>query len=323
MHSSKKIKLSINSVNDIVRCVNLASLLEISGWPKPGNIHRTRNFIGTCFEHLLAGIAAIVPNYMEFCHRIHRECSNDYSNYSFIKLGKFFKETTKMMMKFQKGGNVLLGHILLLTPLAATASICLHKKKKSLMDFKSELKKVIDESSVEDTLNLYDAIRICNPGGLGSVKKYDVNNKESINEIKRNNINLKKIFNLSKEYDTISKEYSSYFDITLKQGLPYYFQVFADTMDINIATVNTFIYILSKHPDTLISRKTNRDKARMVSEKALKIIREGGIKNQKGIEMTKKFDNYLHRNDNLLNPGTTADLIAGVIFCALLFGLRF
>ncbi|MCK4382115.1 MAG: triphosphoribosyl-dephospho-CoA synthase, partial [Candidatus Lokiarchaeota archaeon] len=49
----------------MIRCVNLSSLLELSGWPKPGNVHRTRNFEDTRFEHFLAGITAIQPNFRE------------------------------------------------------------------------------------------------------------------------------------------------------------------------------------------------------------------------------------------------------------------
>lgn len=45
--------ISIKSIDDLARCLSLASLLELAGWPKPGNVHRTRDFENTRFEHFL------------------------------------------------------------------------------------------------------------------------------------------------------------------------------------------------------------------------------------------------------------------------------
>ena len=36
-----------------------------------------------------------------------------------------------------------------------------------------------------------------------------------------------------------------------------------------------------------------------------------------------ELDDFLHSKKGKMNPGTTADLIAGVILCVLIFGLRF
>ena len=38
-------------VNKIQCCAQLAAALEVSGWPKPGNVHRTADFTDTRFEH--------------------------------------------------------------------------------------------------------------------------------------------------------------------------------------------------------------------------------------------------------------------------------
>ena len=56
---------------------------------------------------------------------------------------------------------------------------------------------------------------------------------------------------------------------------------------------------------------------------ASKFISQGGISTKKGFKLTLKFDKKLQKQNGKLNPGTTADLLAGVIFCALLFGLNF
>ncbi|MEM1607345.1 MAG: triphosphoribosyl-dephospho-CoA synthase, partial [Candidatus Bathyarchaeia archaeon] len=40
----------------------LAAALEVSGWPKPGNVHRTRDHADARFEHFLAGSIALGPS---------------------------------------------------------------------------------------------------------------------------------------------------------------------------------------------------------------------------------------------------------------------
>ncbi len=319
----KSLIFSIKSIDDITRCLNLASLLELAGWPKPGNIHRTRDFQKTRFEHFLAGIAAIQPVFREFCEKIFQYPFEGKSDYKLVELGYFFYKATEYMIKWQSGGNVLLGHILILAPLAAATTICLKTGKNTLNDFINYLSKIIDGSSVNDTENLYKAIKLCNPGGLGRIEKYDINNENSLEEIIADNISLKKIFELSKEYDLISLEYSTRFNIIIDEGLPYFLNTFSTYKDINIATVNTFLFLMSKHPDTLIIRKSGKDSAIYVSTSASQILQYGGISSEKGLELTKKLDKELQEKKGKLNPGTTADLVSGVIFCALIFGLKF
>lgn len=314
---------SVKSLDDILRCINLASLLELSGWPKPGNVHRLKDFKSTRFEHFLAGIAAIQPNFRSFCERIYEDLENNEADYGFIKLGQFFKSASFQMMQWQKGGNVLLGHLLILAPLAAAGTICFKQKLNNFSNFTRVLKKIINDTTIMDTVSLYKAIKYCNPGGLGKIDKYDLNDDNSINEIKNDEITLKKIFELSKNYDMISREYSTHFSITLKEGLPFFFNTYEAYKDINIATVNTFLNVLSNHPDTLIIRKSGLSNAKNVSEAADRILRLGGIATKNGLKSVVKLDKKLHFKNGLMNPGTTADITAGIIFCALLFGLRF
>jgi len=317
------IEIAIESLDDLLRCINLSSLLELSGWPKPGNVHRTKNFKDTSFEHFLAGISAIQPNLRVLCEKVFSMIESEDQSFSNIGLGVFFKESVMEMMKWQKGGNVILGHILILAPLSSAASICLKLKKRSFTDFESILRRIIEDSTVEDTLFLYKAIRLSNPGSLGQIDKYDVNDPSASNEIVRNEINLKKIFEKSQDYDLISREYATGFQIVLKEGLPYFLDSFKKHRDINKTIVNTYLKLLASHPDTLIIRKSSKTEAMKVSEEALKIVLQDGISTKKGLKLTIKLDKKLQEQNGKLNPGTTADLLAGVIFCALLSGVIF
>jgi len=280
-----------------MRCINLASLLELSGWPKPGNVHRTKNYENTKFEHFLAGIAAIQPNFRELCRRISQYSFESNKEFREIKLGLFFKNAAKEMMRWQSGGNVLLGHILILSPLVAAATVCLKKRKTDFANFKLYLSKVIEETTVDDTVNLYKTIRLCNPGGLGRIEKYDIYGENSYNEIMQDGITLKRIFELSKNYDLISNEYSSGFNIILKEGLPYFIDTFNNFKDINIAIVNTYLKLLSSHLDTLIIRKVGKKDALAVSKTASDILSHGGISTKKGLELSPKFPEFQHKKN--------------------------
>lgn len=316
------IDIKIRSIDDLVRCVTLSSLLELSGWPKPGNVHRTFNFEDTRFEHFLAGITAIQPNFRELCEKVYHNIESNTQTFSNVELGLFYKKSAKEMVKWQSGGNVLLGHILVLAPLVSAAAICIKTNKAKIDEFEMVLKKIILDTTVEDTLNLYDAIKICNPGGLGRIEKYDIYGDNAYNEIRQDKIILKKIFELSKDYDLISNEYYSGFSIILREGLPFFIETYKNSQDINIATVNTYLKMLSNYLDTLIIRKSSKEEAKKVSEMATSIMSFGGISTKKGLKLTIKFDKNLRKQNGKLNPGTIADLVAGVIFCALIFGLK-
>jgi triphosphoribosyl-dephospho-CoA synthase len=48
--------------NYVASCAQLAALLEVSAYPKPGNVHRLHDFPTTKYEHFLAGSVAISPS---------------------------------------------------------------------------------------------------------------------------------------------------------------------------------------------------------------------------------------------------------------------
>jgi triphosphoribosyl-dephospho-CoA synthase len=316
-------EIKLQSLNDLYRCIALSSLLEVSGWPKPGNVHRTNDFLNTRYEHFIAGIAAIQPDFYEFCKKIYQEFSINKATFDFVNLGKLFYKASESMMDWQYGGNVILGHILILAPLVAAAVVCIKENKKSLDDFKIYLNKIIDDGTVQDTIFLYKAINQCKPGGLGRIRKYDITSKDAIEELRTDRISLKKIFELSKDYDLISREYSSGYRFSLEIGLPYFNKTFEQYHDINIAIVNTYLKLLSENEDSLVIRKSGIDAAKSVKNLAKKIVLSGGIATRKGLKRVRNFDRDLQKMKGKLNPGTTADMLTGIIFCALIFGLKF
>jgi triphosphoribosyl-dephospho-CoA synthase len=51
---------------------------------------------------------------------------------------------------------------------------------------------------------------------------------------------------------------------------------------------------------------------------AREVLEAGSVTSRKGRQMTDEMDLYLRKDGNRLNPGTTADLLAAVLFLFVL-----
>ena len=310
------------SVKDILNNIQLSMLLEVSGYPKPGNVHRTRDFIDTHFEHFLVGGVVIRDVFQSLCnHTLNIRKKNE--DYSQIQLGKYILQAVQETNKWQYGGNVNLGEILLLIPLCAAVCILVERSNKTINDVRIELDKVIKNSTYKDTINLYKAIEIANPGGMGEINEFDINNISSLEKIKSQKINLYQIFDISKHRDSIAMEWVSKFKITFELGVPFFLNTFQESRDINTAIVNTFLKIASEIPDTLIIRQSGKKYAKKYSQTATKILAQGGILNPSNKIKLFEWEKRLMNSNLKINPGTTADLTASTIFISLLSGIRF
>ncbi|MDD1779312.1 MAG: triphosphoribosyl-dephospho-CoA synthase, partial [Candidatus Helarchaeota archaeon] len=310
-----------NNETVIAHCVAIAALLEVSGYPKPGNVHRTQDFGETRYEHFLVSGVTISPLLQEIAYRGFRAQKNQIG-LSDLKLGAQILKGVKTNLEWQKGGNTNLGILLLFTPLACAAGMMIADPSPSLSRLRSNLGLIIKNSVSDDTINLFSAIRLANPGGLGQVDKFDVSKTPS-EALKKEGINLYEIFKMSADHDNIAKEWITEFQITFGVGYPYFKQVFLETQDINVAVVHCFLKILSTYPDTLICRKHGTALAEYVSHEAKDILEKGGLLTNK--ELLWNFDQQLRKKSERakINPGTTADLTAASIMVALLEGLRF
>ncbi|MFB0563157.1 MAG: triphosphoribosyl-dephospho-CoA synthase [Candidatus Lokiarchaeia archaeon] len=306
----------------VQQCATLAVLLEVSGYPKPGNVHRIRDLPKTRYDHFLAGAVAIGPSIKDAALSGYRIASDEI-NLTGIKVGKHILRAVKDTLNWQSGGNVNLGTIFLFVPLSVAAGMTLSNGKVIVSELRRNVEKVMENTTSEDTLAVYEAVSIANPGGLGRVEKYDVTNEQSKSLIKENGVVLQDVFRISAGWDDISKEWITFMQITFEIGYPTFVKVYNESKDVNIATVHTFLEILSRNPDSLIQRKVNREKAAEVSVKAAKILEKGGLLKDTGKAMCWKLDEELSRFQGKLNPGTTADLTASSIFVALLEGFRF
>jgi len=302
-------------------CLQLAVLLEVSAYPKPGNVHRTADFEGTRYEHFLAS-AVSVRSHFRHAAKLGVSVHHGKVGLKRVGVGKIIKEAVVDVASLQHGGNTVLGSIILLVPVAVAAGMTFAEGEFSIRRLRRNVKLVVESATPEDAANLYEAISIAQPGGLGKTPKLDVTDVTSRKKIIEDNVSLYEIFKISAPWDSISSEWVNDYRITFNIGYPFLTQQLEKTNDINTATVHTFLKILSEAPDTLIARKAGTSKAKEVSAQAKKVLEVGGLTTPEGRNRLLKFDAKLRDPTHQLNPGTTADITCAVLALAILNGYR-
>ena len=309
---------AIEAGDYVSRCHTLASLLEVSSYPKPGNIHRTRDSDDTQYEHFLSGSVATAPVIRSLASRAFLV---DDGRYDEISIGKAVFDAVKEMMKWQHGGNVQLGIILLHVPLAAAAGAVYSESRVEVDLLRNKTGEIIEKTRPTDAVKIYEAIGFAmKKRVLGEVEEMDISDSSSVEKIIQEKKTPPDIFKLCSDRDNICKEWITNFEITFNQGYPYLKRLLSEGKKVNEATIKTFLYILSKHLDSLILRKSGRKVAEKVSMRANELleISDKDIFNKNLLEMDRK----LWEGKGLMNPGTTADLVSASIFVLLLDGWR-
>jgi len=301
----------------VSRCLQLAVLLEVSAYPKPGNVHRTADFEETRYEHFLASAIAVGPYFKQAAKQgvlVH----NEKIGFDRVEVGKIIKDAVVDVSSWQHGGNTVLGSIILLVPVAVAAGTTLTAGEFSISKLRRNIKSVVESTTPEDAVNVYEAISIAQPGGLGKVPKLDVTDIASRKKLLEEKVSLYEVFKISAPWDSISSEWVNNYHITFNIGYPFFIQQLEETSDINTATVHTFLKILSEIPDTLIARKVGVPKAKEVSAQAKTVLEKGGLTTPESRDLLLKFDAKLRDPAHQLNPGTTADITSSVLALAIL-----
>jgi triphosphoribosyl-dephospho-CoA synthase len=262
----------------IASAAQLACLIEASA-PKPGNVSPGRNFSDASYEDFLASAAAIGPALA-----------------SELPLGATINAAIRATGQWTRS-NTNLGMVLLLAPLARAA----RSSASSSLPLRDALHNVLASTTVEDAREVYAAIRLARPGGLGTVAEEDVAGEPGVA--------LTDAMRMAADTDSIAAEYATDFRITFDIGLPTLLA--AKSHGWEEATVRTYLALLAEIPDTHIARKFGSSVAADVSRRARGAVRAGP-------EGRAHFDEELRSAG--VNPGTTADLTAAALYVALLRG---
>jgi triphosphoribosyl-dephospho-CoA synthase len=171
---------------------------------------------------------------------------------------------------------------------------------------------VLDETTVDDTRDVYAAIRLASPGGLGRTESQDVAGEPTVT--------LLEAMRLAAHRDGVAREYATTFETTFGIGVPVLEQARRDGLPWEDAVVETFLQLLAHAPDTHIARRGGDAIAKAVFDHAQRAVDAGGIRSAAGRRLVQEMDRSMRDERNLGNPGTTADLTAAAIFIVLLRG---
>ena len=305
----------------ISKCLQLAILLEVSA-EKPGNVNLTSSFEGTTCQHFLASAVAAGPTFQEAANRGVSVAENKLG-ISEVGLGQLIKTCAADVNAWQRGGNTILGTIMLFMPIAVAAGMT-PTNKNYAFDF-SVLRKNIDlavkSTTALDSVHLYEAVDIANPSGLNDAPDLDVTDPRSKERLIKENVTLFEVFKIASAYDDICAEWVNNYPVTFDLAYPYLMEQLK-SKPLNMAVVHTFLKILSERPDTFIARKVGKEKAQEISSDAKAVLELGGLETEKGKKSLKAFDKKLRLSQNKCNPGTTADLTAAALALCTLSGYR-
>lgn len=307
---------------DISEKGQFALLLDIIT-PKPGNVHRYRDHPDTRLIHFAASIAYLG-------HPLYLSAQWGYAKATVSsgesRLGELLKVAVqKSMAPHEK--NTLLGTILIFVPLAAAVGSSLPQSKLTVSVLRQQLTRILEETTVEDAIKLIQALQIAAPGGsipktpewTPESKAFNFQSPHTINLIRRENYTLHDLQNLASTYDTIAEEYITNFSFIFETLYPLLISTLNRYNRIEDAILATYISILAQRTDSLIRRKAGSQTAEEVVHRA-KTLNEKltQLPPRRWTDDIQAFDDYLRSKGSKLNPGTTADLLSGAVFLALL-----
>lgn len=292
--------------DEVARSAQLALLLEVSAYPKPGNVDRTHDFINTSYEHFLASSVALYPVLREAAVR-GREIEVD------IGIGELVRRGVEESAAWQDGGNTHFGALLLLLPLAVAAGAC---KSYEIAWVKRKAMEIMLKTSMDDAIEVYRAFQKTKVKVRKDVQEFDLTDEASVKEIMEKQLSFYEILTISAPYDLISRELVSGFELTFRYARLINDLAIENHIRINDAITRAYLHLLSEEEDTFIAMKFGTEKSRYVSKRAKQIV-ENGYERKEIEELDAEL--IMER----LNPGSTADIIAAALFIGILGGLRF
>ena len=305
----------------ISKCLELAILLEVSA-DKPGNVNFVVGFEGTRVEHFLSSAVAASSSFEKAAEhgiavREKELCLAD------VGVGEIINECVVDIDAWQRGGNTLIGTVMLFAPLAVAAGLTPTKGdfEFNFSALRKNMQLVVEATTPEDSVHLYKAIDVAKPSGLNGAPDLDVKDPKSKARLLKENVSLFEVFKIAAGYDDICYEWVNDFPLTFDLAYPYLMRQ-VHTKPLNTAVIHTFLKVLSERPDTFIARKVGREKAREVSMDAKRVLELGGVETVNGRQAILDFDKKLRNSRNLLNPGTTADITAAALALCTLSGYR-
>jgi triphosphoribosyl-dephospho-CoA synthase len=260
-----------------------ACLLEVTA-RKPGNVHRGADFADSHYVDFLLSAAALVAPMDRAA-----EMGVGWTVLASVRATQRVVAT-----------NTNLGMILLFAPLAAI---------RPGEDARLGVERVLADTSLEDSRLAYEAIRLANPGGLGSVREQDIAAEPPIR--------LVDAMRLAADRDLIAAQYALCYRDVFEESLAPLKAALEAGRSMETAIVLAHLTLMATRPDTLIARKCGPTEAEEASRRAKAVLDEGWPDDANGAQELRQLDQWLRAEGHVRNPGTSADLVAAGLFVAL------
>jgi triphosphoribosyl-dephospho-CoA synthase len=207
-------------------------------------------------------------------------------------------------MSQQRGGNTQFGAVLLTVPLVAAAA---------RGDLSREAaREVVEGTTVEDAANFYRAFDHVNvavddpPEGMEAL---DVRRgSDAVPTVEERGVTLGELMRHSADRDGVAAEWAAGFPRTFDAAD----SLLATEGPIGDRTARVYLEALAAEPDTFVAIQHDRETAAWVQDRARAAL--------DGEEEAEDLAEELV--DREINPGTTADVVAGALFVALERGLE-
>lgn len=275
----------------VVDNAELALLLEVSGTPTPGNVDRERDLDELSYEHFLAGAVGAQGGFATAVE------TNDF--------GSGFERAIAGMTDYTNT-NTQFGAILLLMPLVQTASTGALTP--------SRANTTVEKAGVEGATGFYaafDHVDVNIPDPPEDIP--DANKgSEAIDEIRSRGLTLVDVLEPSTDRNGISYELLHGFSRTFMAADWLAETTQAQSLSKRTATVH--LQLLAEIPDTLVAVAHGEETAHQVKQRAAELLPDSPG-DTIDFASVRTFAGEL--TERQINPGMTADLLAGGLFIAL------
>ncbi len=147
------------------------------------------------------------------------------------------------------------------------------------------------------------------PGGMGQVDQMDVQQSAPTN--------LLEAMQAAADRDMVARQYVDGFQTVLNEVVPSLVENVSHGFSIEYAIIHTQMQLLSRYPDSLITRKCGKHVAQQAAAMANAVIQAGSPGSPDYERAMADLDFWMRSDHHRRNPGTTADLIAAGLFAAL------
>jgi triphosphoribosyl-dephospho-CoA synthase len=262
--------------------VRITCLLEVTA-RKPGNIHRGADFDDAHFLDFLLSASAVGD-----------ALGIDVDQGVGAAVLRAVQATRRVV-----NTNTNLGMILAMAPLTRIQGA----------DSRSEVRRVLDSTTIKDAEDVYQAIRAARPGGLGRATEQDVNDRPTVTLIEA--------MRLAADRDLIARQYVNGYAEVFDLALPTLREFLDMGRPLETAIIAAHLTLMTRRPDTLIARKRGPEIAQESARRAARVLHSGWPDAPGSAEEFADLDAWLRADGHARNPGTSADLIAATLFVAL------